>query len=343
MLQILQILTLLFAFTGLQGTAFAKSPAEEKAPEATAETTGRAPAVLWREPKDVASRDLFYGPGGRNHAPPSKKFTFVKEDAAGSNPKFVVRDDNGVRWKIKLGSEAKPEVAATRLVWAVGYFSDEDYFLPDIRISEMPEHLHRGHKLFSDDGTARDVRLKREEKGDENEGTWKWKHDPFTGQREWNGLRTLMAVINNWDLKDENNKILIESGERIYEVSDLGASFGANGIIKGHDKSRGKGELEEYIHSKFITKEKSQTVDFATPGRPTFLALGNPRQYFARLHLRWIGRNVRRSDAKWMGSMLARLSPKQVRDAFRSAGYSEAEVEGFAQVFETRVAALNDL
>jgi hypothetical protein len=343
MLQILQTLTLLFALTGWSGAAFAKSPAKEKAPEATAETTGSAPAILWREPKDLGSRDLFYGPGGRKHAPPSTKFTFVKEDAEGSNPKFVVRDDNGVKWKIKLGSEAKPEVAAARLVWAVGYFSDEDYFLPEIRVSELPEHLNRGQKLFAPDGTVHDVRLKRQEKTDEKEGTWKWKHDPFAGQREWNGLRTLMAVINNWDLKDANNKVFLEAGEQIYEVSDLGASFGANGIVRGHDKSRGKGELDEYIHSKFIIREKPQTVDFATPGRPTILALGNPRQYIVRLRLRWIGRNIRRSDAKWMGSMLARLSPKQVRDAFRAAGYSDAEVEGFAQVFETRIAALNDL
>ena len=28
-----------------------------------------APAVLWREPTDIASRDLFYGVGGKDHAP----------------------------------------------------------------------------------------------------------------------------------------------------------------------------------------------------------------------------------------------------------------------------------
>ena len=53
--------------------------------------------------------------------------TFVDEDLKGSNPKFVVRDAAGVKWKIKLGTEARPETAATRLVWAVGYSADEDY------------------------------------------------------------------------------------------------------------------------------------------------------------------------------------------------------------------------
>jgi hypothetical protein len=41
--------------------------------------------------------------------------------------------------------------------------------------------------------------------------------------------------------------------------------------------------------------------------------------------------------------MLARLSSNQVRDAFRAAGYSDAEVEGYAQIIENRIAALNDL
>ena len=35
------------------------------------------------------------------------------------NPKFNVVDEDGVKWGVKFGNEAKPETAATRLVWAV--------------------------------------------------------------------------------------------------------------------------------------------------------------------------------------------------------------------------------
>src|SRR4029077_19441597 len=52
-----------------------------------------AGAVLWREPEDIGSRDLFYGPGGEGHQPRRAVFAFIKEDLDGSNPKFVVRDD----------------------------------------------------------------------------------------------------------------------------------------------------------------------------------------------------------------------------------------------------------
>jgi len=59
--------------------------------------------------------------------------------------------------------------------------------------------------------------------------------------------------------------------------------------------------------------------------------------------LEWIGRHIPRADAKWIGSELAKLSPQQIRDAFRAGGYSPEEVEGFARVVESRIAELNQL
>ena len=166
------------------------------------------PAYLWHNPTDIASRNLFYGPGGKEHAPHTT-YAFIKEDLNGTNPKFDVRDENGVKWKVKLGVEARPEVVASRLVWAVGYYANEDYFVPELRVENMPR-LKRGQKLVSKDGTMHNVRLKRSLKGEEKIGDWKWSDNPFTRQRELNGLRVMMALINNWDLKDENNAVYEE-------------------------------------------------------------------------------------------------------------------------------------
>jgi hypothetical protein len=44
-----------------------------------------------------------------------------------------------------------------------------------------------------------------------------------------------------------------------------------------------------------------------------------------------------------MGQLLARLSPKQIRDAFRAAGYSPEETDAFAAVMERRIAQLTRL
>jgi len=298
----------------------------------------KANAVLWRDPQDITSRDLFYGPGGEKDQPHAP-FTFVKEDLEGTNAKFVVRDRDGVEWKVKMGVEARPETVATRLVWAVGYAADEDYFLPEITVANMPRHLHRGQKYVKRGGSILSVRLKREDT--KKIGIWKWRDDPFTGTRELNGLRVMMAVLNNWDQKDKNNAIHPEGDTQVYLVSDLGSSFGATGLTL--PLSKAKGNLKSYSHSKFIRRTTATTVDFAVPSRPALLFIFKPRDFFQRIPMRSLGRNIPRADARWVGDLLSRLSDRQIQDAFRAAGYSPEQIEGFSKVVKRRVAMLSEL
>ncbi len=275
--------------------------------------------------------------------PPAGPFQFVKEDLQGTNPKFTAVDADGVKWKVKLGAEARPETAATRLVWAVGYFTDEDYLVERAQLTGVPFNtLRRLKGQISPDSSITAARFERRQKGEKKESNWAWKNGDFAGTRELNGLRTLMALLNNWDLKDENNAIYeSKSGGEIFAVSDLGASFGTTGIVIGHERSRGN--LKSYEHSRFITHQSSERVDFACPGRPTFLLIMNPWGFFSRTRMESVGHHIPRADAKWIGSLLGRLSPAQIRDAFRAAGYSPEQVEGFARVVERRIAALNAL
>ena len=146
------------------------------------------------------------GPGGEKDAPHTT-YTFEKEEMEGTSPKFIVRDENGVKWKVKMGAEARPETVASRLVWAVGYSTNEDYFLPTLRVEDLPEHLHRGQKFVGPEGTVNNVRLKRYLEGEKKTDLWAWRDNPFVGTKELAGLKVMMALINNWDLKDDNNSI----------------------------------------------------------------------------------------------------------------------------------------
>lgn len=335
------IIWLLVVLVG-PSTAFAQK--RYIAPGASGEITQPVLTELWRQPQDIHAENLFYGPGGKEHEPHGP-FTFVKEDLDGTNPKYDVRDEDGVKWKIKLGAEARPETVATRFVWAVGFHADEDYFLPEVRVTGLPHHVHRGQKLIGPGGVMHNVRLKRTE-GEKKEDTWSWHSNPFVGTRELDGLRVMMAVINNWDLKDANNAIREEKrkddGERrIYEVSDLGASFGSAGRDLSHGKS--KGNLRSYTRSKFIKKVRPEFVDFNVPRRESLVLLFDPHEFFMRMGLRWIGRDIPRVNARWMGDMLGQLSADQIRDAFRSAGYSGTELDGFTSDFEQRIAELKKL
>ena len=298
--------------------------------------------VLWSNPADIASRDLYYGPGGQAHEPHTT-YTFVGEDRRGTNPKFDVRDENGTKWKVKLGLEAKPEVAATRLLWAVGYFADEDYFLSDLRVENMPR-LGRGEKLIAPDGTMHNVRLKRYSKNEKKVATWEWRNNPFNGTREFNGLRVMMALLNNWDLKTENNAVFEERSDAQgklsrYVVNDLGATFATAGITL--PLKRAKGNLREYSRSKFIKRVHGDYVDFNVPARPSLWLLAWPNRFVTRMRMPWIGHHIPRADARWIGQLLAQLSNEQIRQAFRAAGYSPQEVEGFANVVEQRINELN--
>jgi hypothetical protein len=308
--------------------------------EGVAEKSTRAIAQsLWQAPTDISSRNLFYGPGGARKQP-GRVFKFIKEDLGGSNPKFIVEDENRVKWKVKLGDEAQPETAASRIVWAAGYHADVEYLVRVLHVSGLPGRLSRGANLIQPDGTVRNARLKRE--GDKRKvGTWRWRKAPFEGTREFNGLRVLMALIDNWDLKDENNGIYEQHGLRIYEVSDLGASFGTTGVLLAKDKA--KGNLRSFKTSKFVTKVTNEDVKFGTPSLPSLPYVFSFWDYARRARLRWIGRQIKRADAKWIGGILAQLSTKQIEDAFRAAGYSPSEIEGFSTVLEQRIKELNAL
>ena len=106
--------------------SFPVAGGDAKVTKSTAETARRESAVLWRDPVDLSSRNLFYGPGGEKHQPHGP-FTFVEEDMNGTNPKYIVRDRDKVKWTVKLGLEARPETVASRLVWAAGYPVAEEF------------------------------------------------------------------------------------------------------------------------------------------------------------------------------------------------------------------------
>ncbi len=297
--------------------------------------------VIWTGPGDIKSRDLFNGPGGEKRQP-QLPVKFLKEDKHGHNPKFDTEDAKGTKWKAKLGIEAQPETVATRLLWAIGYFTNEDYFVRNLMVIDLPAHLHRGQGHVISPNHLDMARLQRHPGGEKKSGNWNWRHNPFMGTREFNGLRVMMALINNWDLKDENNAIFeTKNGGEEYVVTDLGTAFGASG--NRYTEKESKNNLKAYKESRFIAKVTPTYVDFNFPRWPPLLYIIDLHNYFHQTGLRWVGNRVPRADAKWVGSLLAQLSTEQIRDAFRAGGYSPAEAAAFTRAVQSRIAELNRL
>jgi hypothetical protein len=297
------------------------------------------PAVIWRDPGDASKLNLYYGEGGRRDAPKAgEHFVFVKEDLEGTNPKFDVKDDKGRKWRVKVGHESRPETAATRLLWAAGYFVDEDYFVPELRVSELPK-LRRGEADVSSDGIVRGARLELRRKDIRKLGDWSWFKNSFEGTRELNGLRVMMCLMDNWDLKADNNSIYEEDGERRFVVTDLGASFGKT----GNYFTRSKGVPRDYSRARFVEGMSEGRVDLVMHSRPPFFMVFRPSLYRERARMENVGKDIPVVDARWIGHLLSGLSAEQVRDCFLAAGYDSAAAESYTQAVQKRIAELNRL
>ena len=300
-------------------------------------------SVLWEDPGDIANKDLTLGRGGKDHRPEAP-FTFLSENHNGTNPKFDVRDAAGKKWRVKLGSEARPEVVASRLLWAVGYFTNEDYLLPTAEVAGLK--LRRGQDLIHGE-TVTESRFARKPGGEDKIGVWRWKDNPFKDTREFNGLRVMMAVMNNWDLKDVNNAVYKDSKKdrEVLLVSDVGATFASNDEHVHHDTD--KGNLESFEHSKFITKRTDTTVSFGTPMLPAGLLLRRGPvllgETVRRSAIDWIGHDIPLADARWIGGLLGQLTHQQMEDAFQAGSFPEEQREEFVRIVEARIAQLQGL
>ena len=292
---------------------------------------GREPApqgtpVLWRDPGDVAALDLFLGPGGEGMKPDLSDVTFVKDESAtGYSPKFRARDGAGKTWVAKLGKEAQPETAAVRLAWAAGYVTEVSYLVPCVQIKGAPEPRKKvdrceGKGFANVRFEARPDEWKRLE-------NWSWGDNPFKGTKEFQGLVVLMGLINNWDLKDANNKVVWVpgeggQGELRYVISDLGATFGKTGNFITHDRNNPR----NFAKSKFVERVENGRVRFSYDGKNSGLF-----------------DSVTVEDARWLGGQLARLSDKQIEDAFRAANYSGADLQTLVAEVRSRIQELASL
>jgi hypothetical protein len=261
---------------------------------------------------------------------PLALFAFVRHSKSGTQKKVIVEDDRGRRWTVKFGPEARPETTATRIVWAAGYHVDQAYFVPYARI------------VGKENIEARDVRFERLDDGYEEVGTWKWKENPFVGTRELDGLKVVMALIKNWDLKSTNNEILApkkQPGPYTYYVSDLGATFGMTGSFYNRapllgdlppsvlSPGKAKGNPGGFVGERFIEEVRGGRVYF----------------YGGRTRVRRALNGVSVANARWMGNLLGRLSDKQLIDAFRAGGFNAAETSLYVSILRARIIQLRRL
>ncbi len=307
---LLIVLMLVLSFSAAAAQDEKKKDDKEKSVKK--ELTGKP--VMWREPTDLESRNLLLGAGGDQMKPDISRLTFIEQKTGGFSTKYRVRDAKGNEWIAKIGKEAQTDTAANRLLWALGYETEIAYLVPKAKIEGKGEYEN--------------VRLEARPANVKRAGNWMWENNPFMNAPEFRGLKILMVMLNNWDMKDDNNEILAPKGDTTgeaelrYIISDLGATFGKTGGFL----SRSRNKPSDYVKAEFIKKVNGDVIDFSYSGKNQKLFEG-----------------ITVADARWLSNLLKRLSDDQIKDAFRSASYSAEEVDLLAGEFRERINALAKL
>lgn len=266
-------------------------------------------AQFWEDVEPRERGDLFDGVGGRRLRPdPDATYESLGKDTAGFSVSYDVKDPSGMEWSVKIGPEAQSEVAASRLLWAMGYRQPPVYYLPEWRVREGGKVVREGGGRFRP-------------KVLDNVDVWSWHRNPFVGTQAYRGLLVLMMFINSTDLKDDNNAIYErrEDGRpatRWFVVKDLGATFGTTGIL--YPK---RNDIEEFEKHGFIDEAEEGRVEFEYRGRHQKLL-----------------EDITTADVRWMADRLARLTDAEWREIFRAGGYAPELTTRFVAKLKAKIA-----
>ncbi len=270
------------------------------------------PTVLW-EKVSISAQDLYEMPDGGDMKPDLSRITFVSVEKGGHSLKYKIKDGSGQKWVAKIGDEAQSETASVRLLSALGYKTETVYLIPRLTIPTK--------------GTYSNVRLEARPENVDRGKNWRWGQTPFEGTRQMQGLKLMMAFLNNWDMKELNNVILKRNGQQQYVISDLGVSFGKPGKIRlplFWVIGRSRNNPDHYSKSKFVKETDKGMVKLAYYGKH-----------------RGMMKNFTVADARWLADLLTQLSDKQIRDAFRAANYSAADINTLTRAVKDRISQLD--
>jgi hypothetical protein len=271
------------------------------------------------------ARDAFVGPGG------SDAFSFLAvvdcrydpdQTSAGRSPKFFCRDAQGDKLKVKYGcsnGEVFGEVAASRLLWLLGFAADRMYPVI-VRCRDCPPI--GGVPL--DDGSLRlDCAVIERKSGDALEATadqgWAWNELDAVRASAGGGtrahidaLRLMAALLQHNDSKPENQRLECSAGDWVRTadgracraprllIQDLGATFGGAGNRVRWDS---KVDLEHWREQRIWRDGATCTANLA--GSTLDGTLSDPQ--------------IGEAGRALLAERLMRLTPKQVRDLFRAA------------------------
>jgi hypothetical protein len=223
-------------------------------------------ARVWMPPAVPVSRfNLAENPPGEFRSTDDVACRFVLENVSGTTPKFNCQLPNGEVVKVKYGStnpEIHAEVAATRLLGALGFGADRMYLVRKVRCAGCPTfpfqslqcHAKTGltpacfpggidyNRVLDFDPAVIERRLEGKKIEALEDQGWAWfelaEIDPAKGgssRAEVDAFRLMAMLLAHWDNKAANQRLVcLPGGERtdgscampLAMMQDVGATFG---------------------------------------------------------------------------------------------------------------------
>jgi hypothetical protein len=338
----------------------AAKPRKAKTVSAEERLDALSRAAVWQQPPPIARASL----GSSPRDPREVSCTFEISQLNGTAPKFDCRDATGDRLRVKYGRspEIPAEVAATRLLHALGFGADNMTLVEKVRCYGCPIEpfvtmktlgIAGAEKLYGkvmDSNVSRDFEwaaVERKHYGrpietDEVEG-WAFFEldviDPRKGgapRAHVDALRLLAVFLAHWDNKSENQRLVCVSEKdwpdggkcsRPYAMlQDVGSTWGPRKV-----------DIKEWSKAPIWTDR--QTCLTSMDALPYHGATFQPVK-------------ISEAGRKHLGQLLKQLTDRQLDDLFRHARFDHATgliggvkatpIEDWVKVFRARVAQITD-
>jgi len=298
-------------------------------------------ATVW-SPTNVESMDLRAGPQGKGAFEPMAQVscTYVDIKATGNSPKFSCDLGKDDVVKVKYGEnngEVYGIVAASRLLWALGFGADRWYPVSVI-CHGCPADPAKGGKPGLGDTTFPVAAIERKFPGKTiethpDEG-WDWHELAMVNEKnggaplaQREALELLAAFIQHTDNKPEQQKIVCPPDDTGHPcahpfmyIHDLGLTFGRATALNRNETSGAN--LVEWSKAG-VWKDVKRCV--AKLPQSLSGSLGDP--------------TISEAGRKFLADLLVRLSDQQLRDLFEVARFpdrAKMPVDAWIEAFKAK-------
>jgi hypothetical protein len=298
-------------------------------------------AQVWM-PVNVASLDLRTGPPSPGGFAPDALVSceYVDKPLEGRSPKFACSLGDHDEVKVKYGrmnGEVYAEVAATRLLWALGFGADHMYPVR-IECHGCPSNFHGPRRHGEPSVIVAPATIERKMPGraieTDKESGWAWPELELVDERaggapraQVDALRLLAAFIQHTDSKPAQQRLLCLIGAEADDdetcrqpfmmLNDVGQTFG---------------------HANRFNRDVPGSVNFEEWSR--IAVWSDPKRCVANISKSITGTLdhpvIGEAGRKFLADLMAQLSDTQLRDLFdvahfemRSGHRSEEWIEAF--------------